>query len=307
MKTFFGNYREKILEGPPLFRIEFAADEFFFKWEYCGLTADFTGNYLCNVMLQGAKAVSLSDETAHAIRYIVNELLENTLKFRCLENIIFSCAIDADELVFMTANTVNSSILPALVSKLENISNGNTETMFFERLEKNAASETQTGSGLGYLTMINDYGAEIGWKIESIPDEKECLRFETMVFLKIINNKKEVNEMEMKGSGYSLNLDEKAGIASFKGTFRCSNEEYAEITKALNDTAGNKPEKMTLDLTEMEFLNSSGINMFAKFVISMRNKGETALEMKGSSKFPWQGKSLPNLKKLYPAMTLTVL
>ncbi|OGV45056.1 MAG: hypothetical protein A2017_05750 [Lentisphaerae bacterium GWF2_44_16] len=113
--------------------------------------------------------------------------------------------------------------------------------------------------------------------------------------------------MEMKGSGYNLNFDEKTGVVSFKGTFRCSNEEYAEITKTLNELAGNKPEKITLDLTEMEFLNSSGINMFAKFVISMRNKGETMLEMKGSNKFPWQGKSLPNLKKLYPAMTLTVL
>jgi len=307
MKTFFGNYRDKIAEKPGVFSIEFAADEFSFKWEHCGLTADFTGNYLYNVMSHEKKTVYLSEESIHAIKYIVNELLENTLKFRSLGTVLFACVTDGDELAFITANTVNSSILPTLVSKLENISNGNTETMFFERLEKNAAAETQTGSGLGYLTMINDYGAKIGWKIESIPDEKECLRFETMVFLKIINNKKEVNEMEMKGSGYNLNFDEKTGVVSFKGTFRCSNEEYAEITKTLNELAGNKPEKITLDLTEMEFLNSSGINMFAKFVISMRNKGETMLEMKGSNKFPWQGKSLPNLKKLYPAMTLTVL
>ena len=40
--------------------------------------------------------------------------------------------------------------------------------------------------------------------------------------------------------------------------------------------------------------------MLAKFVINVRKKGEVGLTVLGSQKIPWQGKSLPNLKKLYP-------
>lgn len=306
MKTFFGNYREEITEAPTVFRFDFSADNIPFKWEYCGETADFAGEYLLGAIRPQTTSNSLSEEIIPAVKYIVNELMENALKFRSGSGIMFSCGLDANEIFFRIANMVSSDKLPSLISKIENISNGNTEAMLFEQIENNAASEKQTGSGLGYLTMINDYGARLGWKIERLMNEKENVQFETMVFLKITNKMKEAKKMEIKGAGYSLTFDEKTGEAFFKGTFRCSNEEYAEITKMMDKIIQDKPEKLLLDLTEMEFLNSSGINMFAKLVITMRNKGETALEMKGTNKFPWQGKSLPNLKKLYPAMTLAI-
>ena len=76
-----------------------------------------------------------------------------------------------------------------------------------------------------------------------------------------------------------------------------SSQDYADIVKFMDQILEKKPQKINLDLTALNFLNSSGINVLAKFVIAVRKNGEIELSVLGSHKIPWQGKSLPNLKK----------
>lgn len=63
---------------------------------------------------------------------------------------------------------------------------------------------------------------------------------------------------------------------------------------------------MTLDLRELAFLNSSGISMLSKFVLSVRKKKGVQLVVLGSNDMPWQGKSLKNLEKLLPGVKLEI-
>ncbi|NET54260.1 MAG: hypothetical protein F6K09_38340, partial [Merismopedia sp. SIO2A8] len=67
-----------------------------------------------------------------------------------------------------------------------------------------------------------------------------------------------------------------------------------------------QPKVITLDLKKLEFLNSSGISMLSKFVINVRKKNASQIQVKGSTSIPWQSKSLKNLKRLMPKLELVL-
>lgn len=81
-------------------------------------------------------------------------------------------------------------------------------------------------------------------------------------------------------------------------------EEYAPIVQLLNDVADGEPKIITLDLRKLDFLNSSGINIISKFVIKVRQQKNIQIAVKGSKQIPWQGKSLKNLQRLMPSLSL---
>jgi hypothetical protein len=61
---------------------------------------------------------------------------------------------------------------------------------------------------------------------------------------------------------------------------------------------------IVLDLRELDFLNSSGITMFSRFVIEARDHIGINLQFIASEAVPWQARSLKNLQRLMPSLNI---
>jgi len=145
------------------------------RWRNNGLSADFLGDYLTTFFPKNnndpasiKKQASIRDAAA----YIANELLENAMKYSN-ENGKIPNSIDLtlmeDKLIFTEINGINTAQENNFKSFITELENNDPDKLFMQRLEESAM--TDSSSGLGYLTMINDYQAVLGWKFDDINGE----------------------------------------------------------------------------------------------------------------------------------------
>lgn len=110
----------------------------------------------------------------------------------------------------------------------------------------------------------------------------------------------------ISGESYKVVLEENACVA-FKGALRLSGtEEYAPILELLKATADDTA-AVTIDLRELEFLNSSGITMLSRFVIYVRDRSNITLKFLASATISWHARSLTNLQRLMPAVSVVLV
>ncbi|MBD1829701.1 hypothetical protein NDI47_10670 [Microcoleus vaginatus GB1-A2] len=109
--------------------------------------------------------------------------------------------------------------------------------------------------------------------------------------------------MEIKTEDYRIWYDPATATVSFVGSLRLRGPaEYAPIVQLLGKVAEVEPAKITLDLQQLEYLNSAGINMLSKFIIEVRQKARVQMAVQGSQHIAWQGKSLKNFQRLMPGL-----
>jgi hypothetical protein len=111
--------------------------------------------------------------------------------------------------------------------------------------------------------------------------------------------------MEVKGDEYRVWYEPSVAILYCQGSLRLAGmEEYAPIVDMLEAVIKENIKELTLNLCELEFLNSSGINVLSKFVIKVRQKESIKIIVRGSESIPWQRKSLKNLQRLMSTLVL---
>jgi hypothetical protein len=109
----------------------------------------------------------------------------------------------------------------------------------------------------------------------------------------------------INGESFEIRLEEENSTVFFKGAVRLSGmEDYAPILEMLKGTLINPAAPIVLDLRELDFLNSSGITMFSRFVIEARDRAGIDLHILASEAIPWHARSLKNLQRLMPALKI---
>ncbi|MGF1589876.1 MAG: ATP-binding protein [Pleurocapsa sp.] len=154
------------------------------RWRNNCLSADFLADYLSTFFLGNNDRQPDSDKQAEvksAVSYIANELLENGMKYSTQMSpfpISIQIHLNPDLIVFQLTNSIPANRTQQFKSYIQTLLNSDPNELYITQLEKNEES------GLGLLTMLNDYGVKLGWKFESLSQSTE-MAVTTMVQLGI--------------------------------------------------------------------------------------------------------------------------
>ncbi len=94
----------------------------------------------------------------------------------------------------------------------------------------------------------------------------------------------------IQGESFEVRLEDNSTVF-FKGSLRLrGTEDYAPILEmlkeTLQETSRSQAPAIVLDLRELDFLNSSGITMFSRFVMEARNHAGINLHLSLPKPFP---------------------
>ncbi len=112
--------------------------------------------------------------------------------------------------------------------------------------------------------------------------------------------------MELMDQKFSVRYDASTATIICKGIMDLRDiEGYKPVANLFSAVIDQEPQVITLDVTELEFLNSSGITTIGSgLVIKMRNKGRSKLVIQCNREFPWQERSMKGISRLMHGIEL---
>lgn len=286
------------------------------RWRNNGLSADYIADYLTTILQQDENQSENAEyltEIKSSASYIANELLENGMKY-CNEKthhpITFHVELAANEIRFFLQNTVIPASAQKLKDFIEELNNSDPLELYIHQLEKNASVELEDNisSGLGFLSIINDYSAKVGWKFQALEQNSLSMSVTTLVRLMVQQTQQPKQEtgiepLEIKGESFSIFYDSNTKAINLTGRVRLRGlEEYTVVFDLFDKVIEIGKDSITLDLQNLELINSSGIDMLSKFIITSRKKKTVQINIIGSSAMTWQARLLKNLQRLMPSL-----
>jgi hypothetical protein len=188
----FGDFDEQLGHSDEYLVIGFSPSSAPLKqcWRNNGLSADFLADYVATFFpVDDATVGSISrqSEIKGAVAYIANELLENAMKFNDSATqfpISISLQLYHDKIVIIITNTISQADVLKFQQFIQKLLSEDPQELYIHQLEQNAMAESEH-SGLGLLTMINDYMARIGWKFETVQVAPTVTKVTTMIQLDV--------------------------------------------------------------------------------------------------------------------------
>ena len=148
-------------------------------WMHCGASAKYIGEYYAGIAgRQGLDTV----DAGHSINYLLNELMENAVKFRAPGMVELQTSLLNGSFVLRLSNFIEPNIATKFQGLLEEITSRDAGDLMIERIEANAANPDGGESGLGILTQMSDYGVQLGWSFSS-QDTGQAVRLDVHAVL----------------------------------------------------------------------------------------------------------------------------
>lgn len=189
MAQVFGDFTDDFSERSEFLVLGFSPSSLpiQLRWKTNGLSADFLGDYVKN-FFPGDTSAALNRQTEirSAVSFIANELLENAMKYSNKEAgqpINLEVHLFSDRLIFISKNSLYSHTVADFQAYLQEIIAGDVSEMYINQVEKSVENDNAESAGLGYLTMLMDYDASLGWKFDSALSNADIQVVTTMVQL----------------------------------------------------------------------------------------------------------------------------
>lgn len=147
------------------------------RWNQCSTIADFCTNYL--------STRERFQPAGDAINYVLNELVENAVKFSAGETIQIALGNDGNTFVIVVDNDVAPDTVDQVKTTLAALIADDPIELLMQRVEENAENPERDGSGLGFLTMMTDYQTRVGWRLTTGANRDAAPRLRTIALLDI--------------------------------------------------------------------------------------------------------------------------
>jgi hypothetical protein len=165
-----GAYLEQPAEKPlSETALQLASTDMLQHWRRVSLSSDFLAKYYSFYFPYREKAKGrISRETAeNSISFVLNELIENTAKYSNTPDTAVEVRVRLLErnIQLEVSNAVSQALADTFLASMREVLAGNTEELYLSKLEANL-QEARSDSGLGFLTLINDYQIALGLKFQ---------------------------------------------------------------------------------------------------------------------------------------------
>jgi len=196
MPQIFGDFVESFPPAQDALELSFTPNSLPIKkrWRHNRLWANFMADYFSNFLPVDEDDPAQKrriKESKGAVSYVANELLENAIKFndrgtnfKIKFGIYFIEEADLTAVLFAT-NCVSAERLDKFQKFIQELLGSDPEKLYVQQIEKSAQEENSGASGLGFLTMINDYSAKLGWKFEIVQKDPKMIAVTTMVLVPV--------------------------------------------------------------------------------------------------------------------------
>ena len=196
MPQIFGDFVESFPPAQDALELTFTPNSLPIKkrWRSNRISANFMADYFSNFLPVDENDPAQKrriKESKGAVSYVANELLENAIKFnnqgtnfKIKFGIYFIEEADLTAVLFAT-NSVSAEGLDKFQKFIQELLCSDPEKLYVQQIEKSAEEENSGASGLGFLTMINDYSAKLGWKFEIVQKDPKMIAVTTMVLVPV--------------------------------------------------------------------------------------------------------------------------